>query len=544
MSKPREPNAEVESLLAAALDGRLAESDCAVLERLLQQDGDVRESYVEHAILEAMLRWVHAPPLGADAADGADDFPVLESPVIDHHQRGFPVLLSGFPSASSGLSAPLGSFALSYLLAALIVGAGMLAGLAYQVSAPEVPIVAENRQSPLPKGETADPPEIIVGRIAAMEDCRWADARRAPVGFERILLGRTYSLTSGLMEVAYTSGARVILQGPCTYTVDSRDGGFLAVGMLTARIESKVKRDGVKEPNLQISKSPNPKSTLFAVRTPTATVADLGTEFGVAVDPSGASETHVYRGKVEVRTLDDKPGESGKSGGAARVVVLGENESARVEVGKDKVARVVSGSAGPTAFVRRMPKRMPIQVYGTGVGVNMGAADPHWQISASSDDPDHRPRPAVVIVPTDPRWMSNRPDRCQWVSWGLGNAMYMPLATYTFRTKFDLTGLRPSTAVLRGRFAADDHVREVRLNGRPIPLPPHGNQEFSFLRPLTSDGGFVDGVNVLEIDVENWDPQAPVSSNTMGLIVELEGTAVTAWPDRLASDTATNGGKP
>ena len=43
-------------------------------------------------------------------------------------------------------------------------------------------------------------------------------------------------------------------------------------------------------------RSPSP---LFTVRTPTARVADLGTEFGVEVDPSGVSTAHVYEGKVE-----------------------------------------------------------------------------------------------------------------------------------------------------------------------------------------------------------------------------------------------------
>ena len=45
---------------------------------------------------------------------------------------------------------------------------------------------------------------------------------------------------SGLMEITYTSGARVILEGPCAYTVDSSDGGYLAMGKLTARVEKKV----------------------------------------------------------------------------------------------------------------------------------------------------------------------------------------------------------------------------------------------------------------------------------------------------------------
>ncbi len=47
-------------------------------------------------------------------------------------------------------------------------------------------------------------------------------------------LGRKYALSSGLMEISYQSGAKVILEGPCTYEVESEVGGYLALGKLTA----------------------------------------------------------------------------------------------------------------------------------------------------------------------------------------------------------------------------------------------------------------------------------------------------------------------
>ena len=37
------------------------------------------------------------------------------------------------------------------------------------------------------------------------------------------------------MEITYQTGAKVILQGPCTYEVDSAAGGFLSLGKLTAQ---------------------------------------------------------------------------------------------------------------------------------------------------------------------------------------------------------------------------------------------------------------------------------------------------------------------
>ena len=77
--------------------------------------------------------------------------------------------------------------------------------------------------------------------------------------------------------------------------------------------------------------------------------------------------------------------------------------------------------------------------------------------------------------------------------------------SYTFRTTFNLKGMRPSTAFLHGRFVVDNHVRAIRLNGHEIPVPRHGYEEFGFFHGFSSDRGFVEGINVLEIEVENGD---------------------------------------
>ena len=49
-------------------------------------------------------------------------------------------------------------------------------------------------------------------------------------------------------------------------------------------------------------------SNSFVIRTPTATVTDLGTEFGVDVSREGVTETHVFVGSVKVAQSSDKSG--------------------------------------------------------------------------------------------------------------------------------------------------------------------------------------------------------------------------------------------
>ena len=50
-----------------------------------------------------------------------------------------------------------------------------------------------------------------------------------------VALDDKFVLASGLMEITYNTGAKVILQGPVTYQVES-NGGYLAVGKLTGKL--------------------------------------------------------------------------------------------------------------------------------------------------------------------------------------------------------------------------------------------------------------------------------------------------------------------
>jgi hypothetical protein len=546
MTEPREPVAEIESLLSAAIDGRLTESDRARLERLLEEDEAARDYYIDHVVLHAMLRWEHALPLGIETnnADGrttATDDPLSAKVPAEIATPSFPVLLDAPAPPNSVFSVPLGGFLFSYGVAAAIVVVGILLGWAYQVSIPR-PSHEGIAQQPLrpdtPPG-LPEPEPVFVARITGSVDCRWVDPRTAPAGVDRIAAGRKFDLASGLLEVTYDSGAKVILEGPCTYEVESNHGGRLSLGRLTALVEKKGERgQGRGERGQDIAA--NQQSTignhrsasslsslhapLFVVRTPTAVITDLGTEFGVEVDKSGAGKTRVYQGKVELRV-------GGGDAKETRVIRLGRDQSARVEIGKDRVARAVRETGRLPTFVRQMPKRAPIRLFGTGFGVKEGKPDLHWQIVARSDDPAFKPQAALMETPTDSSYLMNDPRRAQWIS-AVGTHSPLPNGVFfTFRTTFILDGMRPSTAVLHARFAADNHVQAIRLNGREIPVPQHSHIQFGFYHPLSISRGFVEGVNVLEFEVENGSPEIGASSKSfspMCLFVELEGSVIPA----------------
>jgi hypothetical protein len=299
----------------------------------------------------------------------------------------------------------------------------------------------------------------------------------------------------------------------------------LSVGKLTARV---VKNDegGMMNDELRTAQNGTHHSSFvtrpwFAVRTPTAIVTDLGTEFGVEVDGRGQTSSHVFRGSVRVEAASNE----GQAGGA--VQVLHENQSACVTIGKDRRLSIQPTTVNTSVYIRKLGKRVPIQLFNTGIDAAEGQRDRHWQIVAISNiRPSIQPRPALVTEVWAGQWPENDWNQSQWISTVTSGSSVVDGVTYTFRTTFDLAGLRAETARLQGEFLVDNHVRAIRLNGHEVPLPNHGYDLYRCWQPFAASDGFIEGVNVLEFDVDNGLPEPSVNQGSpMGLRVRLRGSA-------------------
>jgi hypothetical protein len=258
---------------------------------------------------------------------------------------------------------------LAYLLATVILGVGLLIGSQIYVSAPGR--LATELSPATNEKATRVPHMQLVGRITGMVDCQRVQS--PPFGVQSpaldprlsalVSLGDKFALSSGLMEITYDTGAKVVLQGPVTYEVESANGGYLSVGKLTARVE---KRTAVRSTEYEVrsggigdaaenQKSEIRNQKLFAVRTPTATVTDLGTEFGVEVDASGQLDVHVFQGVVEC-------GVPATAGVAAQAIRLTEEGALRIAPGGAVIER---RSANRGQFTQlKMPTRRPLSLIG------------------------------------------------------------------------------------------------------------------------------------------------------------------------------------
>lgn len=164
----------------------------------------------------------------------------------------------------------------------------------------------------------------VVARIKRSRDALWDRADLSTAGGTPLRASSMF-LIQGLVELVFEGGAEALLQAPAVLRLESADQMFLTSGAVCVAIGE--------------------DSTGFIVRTPTGTVVDYGTEFGVLVSQSGETEAMVYKGKVGIRSGSD-PVRSVAS------TILVEGQAGAVDAAGDVVARRYL----PTQIVREMPE--------------------------------------------------------------------------------------------------------------------------------------------------------------------------------------------
>jgi ferric-dicitrate binding protein FerR (iron transport regulator) len=148
-----------------------------------------------------------------------------------------------------------------------------------------------------------DNPDAEIATLVDTRDCKWTDPRGLAVG--KGLAPGLIELKSGVALIEFDGGARLALQGPARLELIGPKAARLHEGHATVRCEE--------------------GRYSFSLLTPTSTVIDLGTEFGVAVEPDGASEVHVLDGEVEVADTTSKKQQGTLLLNAGETVLLASN---------------------------------------------------------------------------------------------------------------------------------------------------------------------------------------------------------------------------
>lgn len=158
-----------------------------------------------------------------------------------------------------------------------------------------------------------------------------------------------------------------------------------------------------------------------------------------------------------------------------------------------------------------------------GVATTGNGADQHWLLNGgvafTGGNNGMFPIGPWLAETADARWLtpsSNAADSFDPASDGL----------YTYSLSFSLAGFRPGTASFTGRYAVDNRVESISLNGTQIAGP---GGSFTTYTNFSSAGATFADSNLLTVVVRNF---ASASGNPTGLRVEFTATdAALAVPE-------------
>jgi len=292
MNEPEHVSEPLQDLIDDYLSGLADETQLKELETRLRTEADARRCFVRYARLHTDLHLeVRARQASARALDTISQQDKETRRQGDKEKRVASLLVSSLRRCLS----PRVLVPAACLLLALSAAWWLVKG----------------RAGPETLGH-----EQAVAWLVNAQNCKWSEGE--PGG--DMQAGKVLKLERGLAEVRFQCGARVVLEGPASLELLSGRSARLRHGKLTARV-------------------PGPAAG-FEVLSPQGKVIDLGTEFGIAVSNTGATEVYVFEGKVEAHAADN---------GKADPMSLTQNQAARIVAGQVKP---LEPGAGADQFVR------------------------------------------------------------------------------------------------------------------------------------------------------------------------------------------------
>jgi hypothetical protein len=317
MSPLEETN--LNQLIERYLAGELSEVEAVQLNELLREDMQARAHFLNASSLHARLNWEYGSTLNPThlllvAEDVAVD-PVQEESARKHvaMTRALQGDLDG-SMIERGTAPGSSNFAIQSLARHRLAWVGLFAiagAIALAIFLRPFDSSGKN----------------LLARVSNMVQAKWGNQQEYVAG-DQVFSGRM-KLESGMAELEFTSGTRMILQAPVEVNLVSVDEAYLYSGQAVVHVEGHDKG--------------------FKVETPTATLLDLGTEFGVSVDSNGNSLLQVYDGEV-LATLKEKPNR--KKGALSQKPQL-----VKVGVAIEIDDELRDASFWPERFVRVLPDR-------------------------------------------------------------------------------------------------------------------------------------------------------------------------------------------
>ena len=237
---------DLDALFNRLADGIASEADERRLGEMLRTSPEARRAYREFMALHSALHWDYVAGVGQDA------MPMMNQPST----------LTPARTRAGWVAAFLAGIAVATAAAVAIAVFWPERG----TNPEKLPVVAKDEKS-----------DSIAALLVDKVDAEFAK-ERGPVGV-RFGPGE-YELLGGIVHLRFAQGADMILAGPARFRVTDAQNVQLLVGK--ARVIAPSTAKG------------------FTIATRAANYIDLGTEFGLRVEPDGASDLYVFDGQVNI----------------------------------------------------------------------------------------------------------------------------------------------------------------------------------------------------------------------------------------------------
>lgn len=315
MAPSERPDEQLHELVDALSDRSISDEQIATLNQRLESDQASRYGFLNLMRVEAELGALHQPLASWSFEDGtslADPAEPLLKPLGQANRSVRFLQMMGALAASVAITAATSS----WLTYEGVQGRGPLAAM----------LAADSVEGPLVEGQGISD---VVARVAATRNCRWSGAT-SDLGFgAEVAGGELLQLETGLAELTFPGGARVVLEGPAAFRINDSESIELYSGRVAAAVPTEAQG--------------------FSIKTPRLVIAETGAQYGVVAGAGadGSDEVHVFEGDIEARAIDDR-------GRITSVVNLASLEAARFRSANHRFARF---NADDESFVRSLETR-------------------------------------------------------------------------------------------------------------------------------------------------------------------------------------------
>jgi hypothetical protein len=334
---------EIRALLWQLIESNLPSEGADRLFGLLKQNEPARIFYLLELNLYNNLYWDNATELrsilnrgvlercGADSTIGSSRLPAPPLP-----QRSGSPLLTGLITAARG--AANSSVVVVSLLALVLYGT--FAFLVWNLQGTPRPSHHESAVASSVETRLSGDDATSSRHVATLLDMAgtWKSSATQHEPKKSLVAGEQLHLQTGTARIRFEDGAEVTLHGPIEFSLEAAGRGKLAHGKLFAHVPRMARG--------------------FTIDTPSTTIVDLGTEFGVEVDDHGEAEVHVLVGEVQ---LAPAPGAQNLSAKPWLPLRIGAGHAVRVS---NADVRPVAAHFSPKRF--KQPK-LSISRYATAV---------------------------------------------------------------------------------------------------------------------------------------------------------------------------------